>query len=288
MWWYQCQSDKGVYIYIQLFPSYLRFLLLSYPDILGPAYYLHSIYKTCPVSSRVRPQPFLFKPLTTTYCSVIMPFILPSRTPDHFKPARSLTGEESYAAQRFLGHITHCVRCAYPLKTLSSGSRLCSRGAAHAQNIALYMESKGGVVYSNADRETPQMALKFTEETEVIRELFIALERYPQANAARPTAKRTRRASVVLHNRREEEGLSQTQLLSPPASPSLSSDLSPELSRRSTIHVAQSAPKANRSVYRGLYSYYSVSPEPSSRADRREERTYHSTSRSRSPPMYHR
>lgn len=209
-----------------------------------------------------------------------MPFILSPKTPDHFELTRSLNGDEIYAAQRFLGHITHCARCASPHKTLSRGDRLCSRGASHAQNIARYMGSKKGVVYSNAD----QKALNFTKETEVIRELFIALEKYPQTNV-QPITKKPRRASVAIHNHRQEDG--SNQLLTPPASPSLSSNSSPRLNRSNTIQVAQSTPKSNRTVYRGLYSYYSVVAEPS-RADRRESRTYHSSSRSRSPPTYHR
>jgi hypothetical protein len=92
------------------------------------------------------------------------------------RPARD---DERAVMQHFAGHASHCSRCADPFHVYMKGGTLCDRGRAYARDVAQYIYSEAGKVYSVNDCNTTddQVQIEIPPQYDVVRGLLEAVDR---------------------------------------------------------------------------------------------------------------
>ncbi|PYH49274.1 uncharacterized protein BP01DRAFT_75176 [Aspergillus saccharolyticus JOP 1030-1] len=92
-------------------------------------------------------------------------------------PVRELEADETYVLDSFESHASHCSRCANPLKTREEDRSLCKRGHQYARDVADYLRSKKGKIYSVVDLERNRSCLvKVPLKYAAARQLLLAIE----------------------------------------------------------------------------------------------------------------
>jgi hypothetical protein len=109
------------------------------------------------------------------------------------RPARD---DERYVMQHFTAHASYCPRCEDSYRICMQGDTLCERGHAHARDIAQYVYSKPGKVYSVTDRNATgaRVQIEIPAKCDAIRGLLKAVDQGLKVKgpASRP---------VVIHDR---------------------------------------------------------------------------------------
>ncbi|PYI27970.1 hypothetical protein BP00DRAFT_276480 [Aspergillus indologenus CBS 114.80] len=90
---------------------------------------------------------------------------------------RELEDDETYVLNSFESHAGHCSRCANPLQTREEDRSLCKRGHQYARDVAEYLRSKNGKIYSVVDQERSRSTLvKVPLKYAAARQLLLAIE----------------------------------------------------------------------------------------------------------------
>ncbi|RAL06836.1 uncharacterized protein BO97DRAFT_278399 [Aspergillus homomorphus CBS 101889] len=90
---------------------------------------------------------------------------------------RELEDDELYVLNSFENHAGHCSRCANPTKAREEDRSLCKRGHQYARDVAEYLRSKNGKIYSVVDLERNRSTLvKVPLKYTAARRLLLAIE----------------------------------------------------------------------------------------------------------------
>ena len=87
--------------------------------------------------------------------------------------------DELNVMRRFASHATHCRQCGDPYRTLNTGKELCDSGHVSACDVANYIYSKEGRLYSVVDKKSrdERKEIEIPFDCEVIRSLTKAFDR---------------------------------------------------------------------------------------------------------------
>ena len=93
------------------------------------------------------------------------------------KDVYQLFDDEAYVMKAFAHHASHCKTCDKPFEVFKHGGTLCPRGHQRARDVAEYVCSRGGKIYSLLESEDGlQRQLEIPAELGSVRSLLIAME----------------------------------------------------------------------------------------------------------------
>ncbi|PYH89704.1 hypothetical protein BO71DRAFT_103326 [Aspergillus ellipticus CBS 707.79] len=115
---------------------------------------------------------------------------------------RNLEDDENYVIAAFENHAGHCPKCANPVKVHQEERSLCKRGHQYARDVAEYLCSKNGKIYSVVDLERNQPTLvKVPLRCDAVRQLLEAIEDGLRVNRKEEaTAKLPRQRPVISYD----------------------------------------------------------------------------------------
>ncbi|PWY76989.1 hypothetical protein BO70DRAFT_397878 [Aspergillus heteromorphus CBS 117.55] len=115
---------------------------------------------------------------------------------------RDLADDENYVIAAFENHASHCSKCADPVKVHREDRSLCKRGHQYARDVAEYLCSKNGKIYSVVDLERNQPTLvKVPLRCDAVRQLLEAIEEGLRVNRKdETTAKLPRQRPVISYD----------------------------------------------------------------------------------------
>lgn len=106
---------------------------------------------------------------------------------------RDPEADESYVISAYEAHADHCTRCADPMTVYEEKRSLCKRGTQYARDVAEYLRSKNGKIYSVVDLERNRSTLvRVPLKCVAVRQLLLAIENGLRVNTREEATARER------------------------------------------------------------------------------------------------